>query len=117
MSSQGFPAVPEMLTDAKDDSKAAQEHRRKMALAINTLLRGKSNCTFDVAVTTGATSTIIEDPRIGVFTAIVPGMAFDAVGAADIAAGIYFDTISNGTATMHHRNNGSARTLRLVLLG
>lgn len=110
MSSQGFPAVPEMLGDEK-------EHRRKMALAINTLNMGKSNCQLDVPVTPSATTTTISDPRISVFSVLTPAMAFDAVGAADIAAGIFFGTLNNGSAVMHHRNNGSTRTLRISILG
>lgn len=115
--SQGYQSVPEMLTDENDKSVAGKEHRRKMALAINGLVQGKSNCTFDVVVTASATSTAIVDSRISVFSVICAAMAFDANGAADIAAGIYFDTLLNGSAVMHHRSNASVRSLRLLILG
>lgn len=110
MNSQGFPAVPEMLGDEK-------EHRRQMATMLNRLNQGKANVQLDVPVTPGATTTTITDPRISVFSVLTPAMAFDAAGAADIAAGIYFNTLNNGSAVMHHRNNGSTRTLRISILG
>lgn len=107
--SQGYPAVPEMEGDEK-------EHRRKMALAINTLNRGKSNCTLDVVVTAGATSTTITDARVSYFS-FLGTMAFDANGKADEVAGIYFDTFKSGSVVMHHRNDASTRSLRLLILG
>lgn len=116
MSSQGYPAVPEILTDADDTSVAGKEHRRKMAVTINTLNRGKSNCTLDVVVTASATSTTITDSRISVFS-FLGTMAFDANGAADEVAGIYFDTLNSGSAVMHHRSDASTRSLRILILG
>lgn len=113
---QGYTAVPEILSDANDKSIAAQTHRRQIARALNGALRGNINCTLDVVVTAGATSTTITDPRISYFS-FLSTMAFDANGAADEVAGIYFDTFKNGSAVMHHRNNGSTRSLRILILG
>lgn len=110
MTNQGYPAVPEILGDEK-------EHRRKMALAINILNQGKSNCTLDVPITPSAATTNIIDPRISVFSAINPATAFDAAGAADIAAGIYVTNLNNGSATLNHRNNAATRTIRFNILG
>lgn len=110
MSSQGYPAVPEMLGDEK-------EHRRKMALAINTLNQGKSNCTLDVPITPSAATTDIVDPRISVFSAISPATAFSAAGASDIAAGIYVTNLNNGSATINHQNAAGSRTIRFNILG
>lgn len=109
MSSQGFDAISEMLGNE-------QEHRRQMARKINTINMGKFNCILDVVVTAGATSTTITDVRISPFS-FLSTMAFDANGAADEAAGIYFGTFNNGSVVMHHRNNGSTRSLRLLILG
>lgn len=116
MSSQGYPAIPEMLTDSADKSVAGKEHRRKMALAINNINKGKFNCTLDVVVMAGATSTTITDPRISYFS-FLSTMAFDANGAADEVAGIYFGTFNSGSVVMHHRNDASTRSLRLLILG
>ena len=93
-----------------------REHRREMARKINTLNMGKSNCTLDVVVTAGATSTTIEDVRISPFS-FLGTMAFDANGKADEVAGIYFDTFNNGSVVMHHRNDASTRSLRILILG
>lgn len=109
MSSQGYPAVSEMLGDER-------EHRREMARKINVMNTGKVNCTLDVVVTAGATSTTISDPRISVFS-FLSTMAMDANGAADEVAGIYFAALNSGSAVMHHRNNGSTRSLRILILG
>lgn len=109
MSSQGFPAVSEMLGDER-------EHRREMARKINNINGGKVNCTLDVVVTAGATSTPIVDVRISPFC-LLSTMAIDANGAADEVAGIYWTNLNNGSATMNHRNNGSTRTLRVLILG
>lgn len=116
MSSQGFPSVPEMLTDAEDKSFSGREHRRKIALALNGTLRGKFNCTLDVLVTASAATTTITDSRISPFSWLAP-MAQDATGSADIVAGIYFNTFLNGSCVMHHRNAVGVRSLRIVLLG
>ena len=116
MSSQGYPAVPEMLTDSDDKSIAAKEHRRKMALAINNNTRGKFNATLDVVVTANAASTTITDSRISYFS-FLGTMAFDANGKADEVAGIYFDTFNSGSVVMHHRNDASTRSLRILILG
>lgn len=116
MTSQGYQSVPEILTDAQDISMAGKEHRRKLALAVNGLIKGKSNCTLDVIVTAGATSTTITDPRISYFS-FMGTMAFDANGAADEVAGIYFDTFNTGSVKMHHRSDASVRSLRLLILG
>lgn len=116
MSSQGYPAVPEILTDGNDKSVAGKEHRRKMALVINRLNQGKSNCTLDVVVTASAITTPISDPRISYFS-FLGTMAFDANGAADEAAGIYFSDFNSGSVTMNHRSDTSTRSLRLLILG
>ena len=72
--SQGYSAVPEILTDSDDRSVAGKEHRRKMALALNGALRGKVNCVLDVVVTANATSTTITDPRISYFSFLHHGL-------------------------------------------
>lgn len=109
MSSQGYPAISEMLGDEK-------EHRRQMARKINIMNGGKVNCTLDVVVTAGATSTTITDPRISYFS-FLGTMAFDANGKADEVAGIYFDAFNSGSVVMHHRNDASTRSLRILILG
>lgn len=108
MSSQGFPPVPELLTDAT-------EHRRQIALKLNGVLRGKFNCTIDVVVTPSALTTTITDPRISPFSWLA-AMALDTVGAADVV-GLFFDTFLNGSCVMHHRSAPGVRSLRICILG
>lgn len=109
MSSQGYAAVSEMLGDER-------EHRRKIAQKVNTILGGKVNCTIDVVVTASATTTTITDPRISYFS-FLSVMAFDATGAADIVAGIYFSTFNSGSVVMNHRSAAGVRSLRVCILG
>lgn len=116
ITSQGYPAVPEILSDADDKSVAGKEHRRKMAVAINNINRGKFNATLDVVVTASATSTVITDPRIS-FYSFIGTMAFDANGKADEVAGIYFSNFNSGSVTMNHRSDASTRSLRLLIIG
>ena len=109
MSSEGYPAISEMLGDER-------EHRRQMARKINTINGGKVNCTLDVVVTANATTTTITDPRISYFS-FLSTMAFDANGKADEVAGIFFDQFNTGSVRMNHRNNASTRSLRILILG
>lgn len=110
MSGVGYPAVPELESNA-------DVHRRKLAVAVNRLNEGKSNCTLDVPITPNAATTDIEDVRISYFCAICAAMAFSAAGAADIAAGFYVTNLKNGSATLNHRNNAASRTIRFLILG
>lgn len=107
----GYSGVPEFLQDEK-------EHRRQIARRLNRAIGGGINCTLDVTLTPSVSSTEVLDPRIGFYTAVVPAMAMTSNAAADLAAGVYVDTLKKGSATLHHRNNGATdRTIRLVIIG
>jgi len=104
VSNTGYQPVPEMEGDEKT-------HRRKMARAINQILKGKINCHFDVTLNPSATSTVIQDARIGINSIISPAMAMSANGAVAIAAGIWVGSIiaavagTLAQATIHHASN------------
>lgn len=106
--SQGYPAIPEQEADER-------EHRRRLARAVNTINQGKFNCTIDFVVTANATTTTILDPRCSAFS-FYSVMAFDANGAADIAAGTYYTAFNSGSVIFHHRSSASVRSLRLLIL-
>jgi hypothetical protein len=116
VSNTGYEPVPEMEGDEK-------KHRRKMARAINQILKGKINVHFDVTLQASQTSTVIQDARIGINSIICPAMAMTADGAAAIAAGIYVDTVLpslNGApaqATIHHANSAAAdQKIRFLII-
>jgi hypothetical protein len=108
---QGAAAVPAFEPDER-------EHRRKLARAVNTITQGKINCTLDVTLTASAATTVINDARIGFYSAVVPAMAMTADAAADLAAGIYVTGLQKGQATLNHRINAATdRTIRFLILG
>ncbi len=107
--SRGYEAIPLVFPDE-------EQHRRMLAQRLNGATEGRINAFIDVEVTASDVTTVITDPRITVFS-FFGVMAFDANGAADITAGIYWDNVTNGTATMNHRSDGSTRTLRILIIG
>ena len=116
VSNTGYQPVPEMEGDEK-------AHRRKMARAINQILKGKINCHFDLTLTASATSTIIQDARIGINSIIAPAMAMTADGAAAIVAGIWVGSVTPaiGTtpaqATVHHASNAAVdQKIRFLII-
>lgn len=95
-----------------------QVHRRKLAEAVNTLTQGKMNVTIDVTLTAGATTTTLNDARIGYYSAVIPAMAQTAHGATAITAGIYVDGLKSGEAVVHHANSANTdQNIRFVILG
>ena len=65
--------------------KKPEEHLRKCALAINGILQGQSNNTFDVVLGAGTSTTTILDERITVQTMLLLAPQ-NALAAADIAS-------------------------------
>lgn len=117
----GLPAVPEYLADDKD-------HRRKIAQALNQVMRGKINATLDVTLSANSATTIIKDARLGYYSAIAPVMALSASAATALAAGIWFDptsfkprsadTLQPPQITAHHNNTADAdKTVRFLIIG
>ena len=100
------------------------EHRRQLAQGVNSTKNGKINATLDVTLAVSATSTVIQDARIGSDSAIIPAMAKTAHAASAIAAGIYVDTIvppigsTPGSATVHHASSANTdQTIRFLIIG
>lgn len=113
VANQGTPPVPEFLANA-------DEHRRKIASTVNQLVMGKVNCTLDVTLNAGTTTTTVSDARVFYTSAIIPAMALTFNGATDIAGGIYIPlaTIKKGSAVVYHRADiATDRTIRFVILG
>lgn len=106
-----YQGVPEFLPDEKI-------HRQLISRMSNRLLIGKMNITYDLTLAANAATTTLNDPRIGITSAICPAMAMTAHAAADLAAGIYVDGINSETCTIHHRNNAATdRVIRFVIIG
>jgi hypothetical protein len=75
----------------------------QIAAVANQLLLGKMNCTLDVTLTAGATSTTIEDPRFYETSALV----FCPKTANAAAHPMTWFSVTKGEAVLHHDNNAS----------
>lgn len=86
------------------------EHRRKMALAIDQLLAGKSNNVLDITLTPNATETVVSRDRVCCDTrvSLTPK---SASAAAAIGNGTLWVEVTFGTITIHH--DSTADTDRL----
>lgn len=95
-------------------------HRRLMAEAIGGMMQGRTNNTGELTLTANAASTVLNDPRLSVFSVLV----FDpttANAAAEMAAGTMFVTKANRNNlawTITHANNAQTdRTFRYAVIG
>jgi hypothetical protein len=106
----GFIGVPEWESDEAG-------HRRKLAVAINRINSGKVNCTLDVTLRAGATTTLVVDPRIGP-TSFLLWMPQTASASAAERAGIFVTGRSKGSAILNHASSGATdQTMTLAILG
>lgn len=107
----GFPACTPYLANGDD-------HRLEIATKLNTTMAGKLNATVDVTLTNAGTTTTLNDPRIGYYSAVIPAMALTAHGSAAIVAGIWVDGLAKGTCTLHHSSIAQAdQTIRFLIIG
>lgn len=109
--SQGYISVPEFEPNGDD-------HRRKLARAVNNLLQGKLNCTLDVTLASSTTVTTITDPRIGFYTAVEAGCALSSPAKEIIKQGIFYSNFAKGSVVANHTTNSTSNsTIRFLILG
>ena len=89
------------------------EHRRRLSVAVNQILKGVSNNHFSVTLEANETTTEVMHPpvRTGAGVTLTPGSASAATSFA--AGGIWVET-ENGKAIIHH--DSSAETDRKFFL-
>jgi hypothetical protein len=106
----GRPLVPEDLADSK-------QHRKALARAVNSALRGQSNNSLMVTLGVSVPTTTVVDARISLQTAChLAPMTADA--AAEVAAGALFVVPQAGEAVINHRNAATVdRTFIMSLHG
>ena len=113
MTNPTFPPVPDFEPNA-------DEHRRKLARAINSLRSGKMNCLLDVTLTANAGTTTVTDSRIGYYSAFF-FMPMTANADVDCRVGPLYvaqATLKTGSAVITHANNANTdRTHRVAILG
>ena len=109
----GFPLAPGDFPDSV-------KHRREIARTARSAMLGHVNCVVDLDLDVSpATSTVLTFPEI------YPGSGFfihplNAAAVTDHAAGnisILAADIGDGTATVTHSANASARTIRVAIFG
>lgn len=88
---------------------------RSVAEIVNNLVEGKSNNTGEFSTTTSATSTTLNDERIG-FNSVILIMPLSANSANELKD-IYFDNFTTGSCTVHHGSHGTTRTYRYIIVG
>lgn len=113
MATQTYQPVPITFADEK-------EHRRQMAVKINSINQSKFNCALEVTLTANSASTTIADARISSFSVILM-MPITANAAAEISGGgLYIPetTMLNGSAVIQHANNAQTdRNFRIGIFG
>ena len=91
---------------------------RKVVLAINNILRGKTNNTGSVILTENSATSTLTDIRIGINSVILL-QPTTANASAEIGAGtIYFDDPGDGSVVINHANNAQTdRTFKYAIIG
>lgn len=91
---------------------------RKVVLAINNILRGKTNNTGSVTLTESSVTSTLTDIRIGINSVILL-QPTTANASAEIGAGtIYFDDPGDGLIVINHANNAQTdRTFKYAIIG
>ena len=94
----GFQRVPVRAANA-------DEHRRRLAQACNSLADGCSNAVGSVTLTANQATTVVSDRRAGIGS-VITFMPKTANAAAELGAGsMYISTRGAETFTITHANN------------
>ena len=88
------------------------EHRRLIAYAVAEMAKGRSNATGNTTLTATSATTVVQDDRCGVDSAILM-MPKDANAAAEN----WWIAPANGSFTINHANNALVRAFRYVIAG
>lgn len=89
---------------------------RQIAVAVNQLLKGKSNNAGSVTLQ-NATSTTVTDEKVGIDT-YIQFMPLNASAASELASGnMYVSAQTAGTGFTITHTTGTGRDFRYVLIG
>jgi hypothetical protein len=107
--------MPIGYINAPLDDVDERKHRRALATTLRGAMRGKINAGLQVTLTPSATTSIIEDARITLQSAILMS-PLTAHGAADMNS-MWFQPV-NGSVVINHASNTNAdRTFNMVIIG
>ncbi len=88
----------------------------KLSRAINNILNGKTNNIGTVTLTTGVTSTIVVDSRVGYNSVII--LSPTTANAVAAISTTYVSTYGDGTFTITHASGASVdRTFKYTITG
>jgi hypothetical protein len=94
-----------------------EEHRRKIAVGINMLMRGVTNNHFKVTLEADETTTEVLYPKVrpGAGVQITPG---SASAAESFATGVIWVETEEGKAIIHHDSSAATdRSFHLAFFG
>lgn len=117
MSSSPIPVIPPVAQTISDlPQTGLGSWLVSMAHALNLVLGGKVNATATVTLTASATSTILTDSRIGVYS-YVGLQPTTASAAAAVSGGLYIAN-GQGSATINHPSNAAGdQTFTVLIIG
>lgn len=93
-----------------------QDHRTRLARALNQVLQGKTNNFGSVTLTANAATTTINDDRIGISSLIL--LQPTTANAAGALATTYPGTPGDKTVTLNHANAATVdRTFKYAVIG
>jgi hypothetical protein len=93
-----------------------RQHRVQLAKVVGQLNGGKMNAVLDVTLAPGATSTVVQDPRIGVFSFI--GFMALTANANSALPSLFCSPSVNGSVTLHHASSPNTdQQFRLLIIG
>ena len=93
------PVLPQRWSDIPDIL-------RRIVVAVNNILRGKTNNTGTVTLTANSATTTLTDVRIGINSVI--HLQPTTANAAAAKTNVYFGTPGDGTVVINHANNAQA---------
>lgn len=88
---------------------------REISEVVNNLVEGKSNNTGDFSTTASTTTTTIYNERIG-YNSVILFTPMDDKAASEMAK-LYVQTLSKGSAVIHHDSNAHVCVFKYIIVG
>lgn len=103
MTKNAFPAI------------SPYEDDRQVRDKLNETRNGKLNATGDITVSSGTTTTTVQDKRVS-GDSVISLMALDSA-SADMSTFYFSQDATNGTFTITHNSAGGDRTYSYTIIG
>jgi hypothetical protein len=119
MANPGYQPVPTGSAAGKGDQVPSLQWVRRIADAVNGILKGKVNAVLPVTLTANAASTTVLDARISYFSALILEPLTAHAAAALYASPYVLPTAqASGTVTFDHANDAlTDKNFNLLIIG